>query len=127
MNKNYFLVVLLFTTVSFANDPKNEWHDTTLSDTTIGKIQDAAYQYKKCVSDEMQKALYQTQDSRHATDAIMKQCETTLAIMRDIYLAEKVPSVIADRHLKQLRIQTTRSVLQEMIFSEAARKQGNTH
>ncbi|MDD5275269.1 MAG: hypothetical protein PHR16_04220 [Methylovulum sp.] len=124
MNKIYFLAILLFTTAPFANDAKNEWHDTTLSDATIGKIQDASYQYKKCVSDEMQKAIYQSQDSRHATDEIIKQCEATLTKMREVYLAEKVPGVIADRHLKQLRIKTTRSALQEMMFSEAARKAG---
>ncbi|NOU13989.1 MAG: hypothetical protein HOO92_08525 [Methylococcaceae bacterium] len=42
--------------------------------------------------------------------------------MRDIYIAEKVPAVIADRHLKQMRLQTTRTALQGMMFSEAARK-----
>lgn len=124
MNKIYFLAILLFTTAPFANDAKNEWHDTTLSDATIGKIQGASYQYKKCVSDEMQKAIYKTQDSRRATDGIIKQCEATLTKMREVYLAEKVPGVIADRHLKQLRTKTTRSALQEMMFSEAARKAG---
>ncbi len=124
MNKIYFLAILLFSAAPFANDAKNEWHDTTLSDATIGKIQDATYQYKKCVSDEMQKTAYQNQESRRATDAIMKQCEATLTKMRDVYLAEKVPEIIADRHLKQLRIKTTRSALQEMMFSEAARKTG---
>lgn len=124
MNKIYFLAILLFASASFANDAKNEWHDTTLSDATIGKIQDASYQYKRCVSDEMQKAIYQSQESRRATDEIMKQCESALTKMRDVYLAEKVPEVIADRHLKQLRIKTTRNALQEMMFSEAARNTG---
>jgi hypothetical protein len=124
MNKIYFLALLLFTAPLLADDAKNEWHDTTLSEATIGKIQDATYQYKKCVSDEMQKATYQTLDSRHATDEIMKQCEPTLTKMREVYIAEKVPAIIADRHLRQLRIQITRKALETMMFSEAARKTG---
>ena len=124
MNKILFLTVLLSAATAFADDAKNEWHNTTLSDATIKKIQDAGYQYKKCVSDEMQKPTHQEQESRQATETIMKQCESVLSQMRDIYLAEKVPGIIADRHLKQMRMQTTRNVLQGMMFGEAARKSG---
>ncbi|MDP1665281.1 MAG: hypothetical protein Q8L79_09150 [Methylobacter sp.] len=124
MKKILFLTVLLSAATAFADDAKNEWHNTTLSDATIKKIQDAKYQYKKCVSDEMQKPAYQEQESRRATDAIMKQCESVLSEMREVYLAEKVPGTIADRHLKQMRMQTTRNVLQGMMFGEAARKSG---
>ena len=73
----------------------------------------------------MQKSAYQEQDSRKATDAIMKQCESVLAKMREVYTDAKVPGVIADRYLKQMRMQTTREALQAMMFSEAARKAGN--
>jgi len=124
MKKILFLTVLLSAATAFADDAKNEWHNTTLSDATIKKIQDAKYQYKKCVSDEMQKAAHQEQESRHATEEIMKQCESVLSQMREVYLAEKVPGIIADRHLKQMRMQTTRNVLQGMMFGEAARKSG---
>jgi hypothetical protein len=55
----------------------------------------------------------------------MKQCEPVLTKMREIYTDAKVPGVIADRHLKQMRFQTTREALQGMMFSEAARKAGN--
>jgi len=126
MNKIFspIILLLLFLPVAFANDAKNEWHNTTLSDAAIKKIQDAKYQYKKCASDELQKPVYQQQDSRYATDAIMKQCEPVLANIRGVYLTENIPEVVADRHLKQMRIQTTREVLQTMIFAEAARKSG---
>lgn len=122
MKKILFLTVLLLSATAFADDAKNEWHNTTLSDGTIKKIQDTQYQYKKCVAAEMQKPAYQQQESRKATEAIIKQCESVLTQMRDIYLAEKVPGTIADRHLKQMRMQTTRNVLQGMMFDEAARK-----
>jgi len=124
MKKILFFAVLLSTSAVFADDANNEWQSTTLSDATIKKIQDAQYQYKKCVAGEMQKPAYQEQEIRHATEAVMKQCESVLSQMREIYLAEKVPDIIADRHLKQMRMQTTRNVLQSMMFSEAARKSG---
>jgi hypothetical protein len=124
MKKFLFLTVLLSTATAFADDAKNEWQNTTLSDDTIKKIQDAQYQYKKCVAGEMQKPAYQELESRRATEAIMKQCESVLSQIREVYLAEKVPETIVDRHLKQMRMQTTRNALQGMIFSEAARKAG---
>ena len=120
-----FLALLLSTGSAFADDAKNEWQNTTLSDATIEKIQAAKYEYKKCVGGEMQKSVYQGQDSRKATDAIMKQCEAILSKMREVYTEAEVPGVIADRHLKQMRLQTTREALQGMMFSEASRKAGN--
>jgi len=125
MKKILFLVLLLSAATAYSDDAKNEWHNTTLSDATIEKIQAAKYEYKKCVGNEMQKQPYQELDSRNATDAIMKQCEPLLAKMREIYTDAEVPGVIADRHLKQMRMQTTREALQGMMFSEAARKAGN--
>ncbi|HEY8158278.1 MAG TPA: hypothetical protein VIF10_06195 [Methylobacter sp.] len=124
MKKILFFTILLSTSAVLADDAKNEWQSTTLSDATIKKIQDAQYQYKKCVAGEMQKPTYQELESRRATDAIMKQCEPVLSQIHEVYLAEKVPTTIADRHLKQIRMQTTRNALQGMIFSEAARKSG---
>ena len=125
MKKILFLSLLLLAGTAFADDAKNEWHNTTLSDATIEKIQAAKYEYKKCVGGEMQKSTYQSQDSRKATEAIMKQCESILSGMRVVYTDAKVPEVIADRHLKQIRLQTTREALQGMMFSEASRKSGN--
>lgn len=124
MKKILFSTLMLFTAAIHANDPKNEWHNTELSDSTIKKIQEAQYQYKKCVAEEMQKPAYQTIDTRKATDEIIKQCESVLAKIREVYLAEKVPEIIADRHLRHMRIQHTRKALQELMFAEAARKSG---
>ena len=125
MKKILFLSLLLSAGTAFSDDAKNEWHNTTLSDATIEKIQAAKYEYKKCIGEEMQKSTYQELESRKATDAIIKQCEPVLAKMREVYTDAKVPVVIADRHLKQIRIQTTREALQGMMFSEAARKSGS--
>ncbi len=124
MKKLLLLTLLLSAGNALADDAKNEWHNTTLTEATIKKIQAASYEYKKCVSDEIQKPDYSKQDTRKATDVIMKQCEPVLAQMREVYISEKVPAVIADRHLKQMRMQTTRNALQSLMFAEAARKSG---
>jgi len=122
MNKYLLLALCLTASSVYADEAKNEWQNTSLSDAVIEKIQATKYGYKKCVSDEMQKSGYQKIDTRNATDAIMKQCETILAKMREVYTEADVPEVIADRHLKQMRMQTTREVLQGMMFSAASRK-----
>lgn len=119
-----FLVLIMSSTFVSANDPKNEWHSTTLKEATIKKIQQAQFNYKKCVTDEMQKKGYLKIESRSATDAIIKRCETVLSKMRTAYTDAKVPGVIADRHLKKMRISITRRVLKHLMFAEAARKSG---
>lgn len=124
MKKLFFLTILLSSSLVYANDPKNEWHNTTLTDATIKKIQESKYQYKKCVAEEMQKPGYQELDSRKGAEQVVKQCEPVLARIRAVYIAEKVPEVIADRHLKQMRLQTTRSAIQSLMLAEAARKSG---
>jgi hypothetical protein len=122
MKKFFFLALLMSSTAISANDPKNEWHNTTLSEATIKKIQESSYQYKKCVNAEMQKPAYREMDIRKGAEQVVKQCEPVLAQVRSVYLEEKVPEVIADRHLKQMRLQSTRSAIQTMMFEEAARK-----
>ncbi len=101
-----------------------EWADTTLSDALIAKVQAVSYEYKTCVGTEMQKPAYAAVEARQATDSVIKQCEPVLAKMRDAYLSEKVPAVIADRQLKKMRIQTARNVLAELMFRDAAKKAG---
>ncbi len=123
--KQFLLLVLLISTVSsFADDAKNEWHNTTLTDETIKQVQRAQFNYKQCVSAEMQKQGYAKIESRNATSAIIKQCEKVLSAMRKVYTDAKVPGIIADRHLKKMRIQMTRRLLKELMYQEAARAAG---
>lgn len=118
------LTVLLFSVNAVAEKVTEEWQNTTISDSTIKKIQESKYEYKKCVGEQMQKPDYLKMDSRNATDEIIKHCEPVLSKIRETYLAEKVPSVIADRHLRQIRMQITRNALQGLMFEQAARKAG---
>ena len=124
MKKLIFVTLLLLTAGAYAAEDSNAWENTTLSDALIKKIQEAQAEYRLCVTVEMQKPAYQSLESKEATGKIVKQCEATLAKMRATYLAEKVPPVIADRHLKKMRLQTIRNVLQNMMYAEAARKAG---
>lgn len=127
MKQLLFLALLItttFATAETAKSTKSEWKGTTLNDATIKKIQQAQFNYKKCVTDEMQKKGYLKIESRSATDAIIKQCEEVLSKMRGVYTDAEVPGVIADRHLKKMRISITRRVLKQLMFAEAANRAG---
>ncbi len=125
MKLYFFLIALQLATIpAMAEETKDEWQNTVLTDATIKKIQESKFAYKKCIGEQMQKPAYLDMDSRKATDAIMKQCEPTLGKIREVYLSEKLPPTIADRHLRQIRIQTARKALQNLMFSQAARAAG---
>ena len=125
MKYSLIAVLLLAANLAFAEEAaKDEWNETTLTEETIQKIQQAQFNYKKCVIDAMKQPEHLSLESRHATDAIIKQCEPTLGEMRKIYTDAEVPGVVADRHLKKLRIQVTRNLLQELMYIEAAKKAG---
>jgi hypothetical protein len=123
-----FLIFLLASSYVCAEEAtapvKDEWQDTTLSDAVIQKIQKAQYNYKKCVVDAMRKPDVAKLESRHATDAVIRECEPVLSEIRTVYIDAGVPGVLADRHLKKMRIQVTRNVLQELMYAEAAKKAG---
>ena len=123
--KSYLLILLLAcSSVVAAEEVADEWNATKLTDETIQKIQQAQFNYKKCVTDTMVKPENSKLESRNATDVVIRACEPVLADMRKVYTDVEVPGVIADRHLKKLRIQVTRKVLQELMYAEAARKAG---
>lgn len=123
--KIFFLLLgLLFSIIAVAEQPTDEWQNTTLSDATIKKIQESRFEYKKCVGSQIQKPDYLKMDTRKATEEITKECEPTLAKIREVYLAEKLPGTIADRHLRQIRTQTTRKVLQNLMYEQASRSAG---
>ncbi|MBS3963697.1 MAG: hypothetical protein KGZ80_04220 [Methylomonas sp.] len=118
-------LLLAASPVALAEDaPKEEWNETALSEQTIHNIQQAQVRYKTCVADAMRKPEFAKLESRNATDAIIKLCEPVLGEMRKVYGDEGVPGSVADRHLKKLRIQVTRNLLQELMYTEAARKAG---
>ena len=106
--------------------PGEQWNGSTLSEATIKQIQEDKYNYKQCVYKEAQKQGYQKIDSRVATDAVIKQCESTLAKIRTTFTNEGVPEIIIDRFLKKTRIDMTRKILQSLMFAEASRKAGAT-
>lgn len=125
MKYRLFAVLLLAMQAVVAEEaPKDEWKETSLTEETIKKIQQAQFVYKKCVVDEMRKPDYGKLESRNATDVIARTCEPTLGEMRKVYTDAGVPGVVADRHLKKLRIQVTRNMLQELMYAEAAKKAG---
>jgi len=124
MKYRLIVALMMVAGVACAEESKEEWNETTLKDETIQKIQQAQYTYKKCVVDTMRKPEFAKLESRNATDVIIKSCEPTLAEIRKVYTDAEVPGEIADRHLKKMRIQVTRNLLQELMYAEAAKKAG---
>ncbi|KAF3977638.1 MAG: hypothetical protein HFP77_06140 [Methylococcales symbiont of Iophon sp. n. MRB-2018] len=123
--KHYLLLIcLMSSSIAYATEAKNAWNATKLTESTIKKIQQAQYQYKKCVTDKMRLAAKGNIDVKDATASIMKLCEEVLAQMRQIYLDNGVPAVIADRHLKKMRNDITRRVIKQLMFTKAADKAG---
>jgi hypothetical protein len=114
-------ICLLLSAPATAETESSEWQSTSLTESTIKKIQSGKLEYKKCITEALKKPAYLEGDSRKATADIIKLCEPALSKMRETYISEKVPGEIADRHLRQLRIQMTRSALQELIFTQASR------
>jgi hypothetical protein len=117
-------ILILASTWANAEETKEEWQGTILSDEVISKIQKGQFNYKKCVADAMRKPETSKLEIRKATDDIMKQCEPVLAEIRTVYTDAQVPGALADRHLKKIRIQVTRNLLQELMYTEAAKKAG---
>ncbi|MEY4767776.1 MAG: hypothetical protein RL637_415 [Pseudomonadota bacterium] len=105
----------------FAAETKaeTEWENTTLSDVLIKNVQQIQHEYRQCVAHELAKPDYAKADIYTAPEKILKICEPMLAKIRNLYLENKVPEVIADRQLKQLRIQTTRNIISELMFRAA--------
>lgn len=124
MKQVLLLAFLVSASLVNAKEVKSEWKATSLTEDTIKKIQQSQVEYKQCVADEMQKPGYAKIESRSATDAIIKQCEKVLSKMRQVYVDVKVPGIVADRHLKKMRTDITRRVLQQLMFAEASRKAG---
>lgn len=122
MKKICLLLLLLVPVLTQAEAKKEEWQDTTLSESSIKNITQAKYKYLQCIGEEVKKKDYAELDTRVATDKIIQQCETSLGAIREVFIAEKVPTPIADRYLKQTRTQTARKILEQMMYAAAARQ-----
>lgn len=102
------------------------WNTSVLTEQSIKKIQQSKQDYLVCISDEMQKHLNseaKNMDSRHATDKVLKICESSLAKVRIVFLEQNAPEAVANQYLKRTRTQTARKVLQEMMYASAANQQ----
>jgi hypothetical protein len=125
MTKIIFIFSLLIPLYAHAVDhPAEKWQPTTLSDSSIKKIQTAKHQYNQCISEEITQLSTQSIDVRDATNQIIKNCESKLSIIRKTFLAENVSTFLADRYLKMSRSQTTRKTLKHLMFLDAAQKMG---
>lgn len=108
-----------------AKDSSDIWQGTKLSDESIENIQKAKYKYMQCITSEVQKQTYVKMDTRIATDKILQHCEKYLGHVKTVLQQEKVPDAINVRYQKQIRTQTARMVLQQLMLEAASRTAGN--
>jgi len=133
MKKITFCFLCLFSLAACATSESNKalietdnqtWNGSVLPDSVITQVQTAKQDYRLCVYTEAQKKGYTKIDTRVATDAIIKQCESSLSKIHTIFTEAKVPQVIINRFLKKTRVTLTRKILKSLMFSEATRAAG---
>ena len=98
-----------------------DWKPTTLSDKTLGKINQSVESYHRCLNDETTKHVNDPEDSRKLTDLILSVCDPKLGPIKPAFQAEKVPDVISDRYLQRKRSQAAQQVVRIVMGAHALR------
>lgn len=126
--KKIILFTLLLTNYNLhaAHKGGDKWQQTKLSDTGINNIQKAKYKYKDCIRGQIVAISSKNMDTRKATDIVIKQCESELAVVRQVFIGEQVPDHLADRYMKETRTQAARDTLKHLMFVNAAKKMGHS-
>ena len=121
------LVQIAFPSAGFAKDKpatpeiSQDWKPTTLSEKTLGKINQAVDSYHRCLNDETTKHVNDPEDSRKLTDLILSVCDPKLSPIKPAFQAEKVPDVISDRYLQRKRSQAAQQVVRIVMGAHALR------
>lgn len=98
-----------------------DWKPTTLSEKTLGKINEAVESYHRCLNDETTKHVNDPEDSRKLTDLILSVCDPKLGPIKPAFQAEKVPDVISERYLQRKRSQAAQQVVRIVMGAHALR------
>jgi hypothetical protein len=98
-----------------------DWKPTTLSEKTLGKINQAVESYHRCLNDETTKHVNDPEDSRKLTDLILSVCDPKLGPIKPAFHAEKVPDVISERYLQRKRSQAAQQVVRVVMGAHALR------
>ena len=120
-------VQIAFPSAGFAKDKpaapevSQDWKPTTLSEKTLGKINQAVDSYHRCLNDETTKHVNDPEDSRKLTDLILSVCDPRLGPIKPAFQAEKVPDVISDRYLQRKRSQAAQQVVRIVMGAHALR------
>lgn len=98
-----------------------DWKPTTLSEKTLGKINQSVESYHRCLNDETTKHISDPEDSRKLTDLILSVCDSKLGPIKPAFQAEKVPDVISERYLQRKRSQAAQQVVRVVMGAHALR------
>jgi len=66
-----------------------DWKPTTLSEKTLGKINQSVESYHRCLNDETTKHVNDPEDSRKLTDLILSVCDPKLGPIKPAFQSEK--------------------------------------
>jgi hypothetical protein len=97
------------------------WTESTLSEQTLKKIQASAFDYQKCLNQQIMAGIPTETDARAVTDMILRRCEDRLIPIKTTFDAEKIPDEISNRYLRQKRTQGARNVLKFVMSVQAAK------
>lgn len=104
-----------------APEVSQDWKPTTLSEKTLGKINQSVESYHRCLNDETTKHVNDAEDSRKLTDLILSVCDPKLGPIKPAFQAEKVPDVISERYLQRKRSQAAQQVVRIVMGAHALR------
>lgn len=102
------------------------WQPSTLSEETLGKVQDGLRVYQRCVNDETRTHLDDRMDSRRITDLILQNCEDKLSAIKATFDAENVPDSISERYLRSKRSHAAQQILRVVMANQAVRSSEGT-
>ncbi len=105
---------------------EEQWEPSKLSEKAWDQVHQSKVAYDACLSQQLVKNITSEADPRAITDAILKACEEPLNPIRTAFTAEKVPSEMIDRYLRQQRSRAAQAVVREVMGAQAVRQQSQT-
>lgn len=124
MNKKACIILSTLIPLTVANSGADgeQWEPSKLSEKTWDQVHQAKSAYDVCLNQQLVKNITSDADPRAVTDAILKACEEQLNPIRTAFVAEKVPSEMIDRYLRQQRSRAAQSVVREVMGAQAVRQ-----
>lgn len=113
---------ILLTAANSKAEEEGQWEPSKLSEKAWDQARQAKVAYDVCLNQQLVKNITSQADPRGVSDAILKACEEQLNPIRTAFAAEKVPSEMIDRYLRQQRSRAAQSIVREVMGAQAVRQ-----